>query len=206
MDREIWKCNFSIRYSSSKRESPERSLAYQKLFPDERDLGVMLSVAPYSTSAFNGLKLEGGLFSGNGIRQDDNGKLDFIGRLSYTRSNSYADGTSSYKSFNYMRSFFSGHAYFIQDIYKTPFTLVLKYGYLDPNTKMAGDEITEKTELFNHNYGFGLLWRATSNIRVQAFYELVKNELTSSIAVNGNADYSKNIADNLFTLRVQYKF
>lgn len=285
-----------IRYSSSKRESPERTLAYQKLFPDERDLGVMLSLAPYTTSMFNGLKLEGGLFSGNGVRQDDNGKLDFIGRLSYTRTdanfsygigisyynglvnnadtflynvekdvdvnkwvksnveqnmlnkreyygfdaqvtlasswgltqfrgevlggtqpslksdfgspkaNTYSDGTTSYKSFNYMRSFFSGHAYFIQDIYKTPFTLVLKYGYLDPNTKMAGDEIKDKTDLFNHNYGFGLLWRATANIRVQAFYELVKNELTNSIAVNGNADYSKNIADNVFTLRVQYKF
>jgi len=281
-----------IRYSSSRRESPERTLTYQKLFPDERDLGAMLAFAPSSTSILTGLKVEGGLFSGNGIRQDDNGKLDFIGRLSYSKvdanysygfgvsyynglvnnadtfvynvekvddihkwvktgvdknmlnkreyygvdaqvtlssswglttfrgellggtqpsvksdfgspkSNTYVDGTP----FNYMRSFFSGHAYFIQDIYKTPFTLVLKYGYLDPNTKMAGDEITNKTDLFNHNYGFGLLWRATPNIRVQAFYELVKNELTNGIAVSGNADYSKNIADNVFTLRVQYKF
>jgi hypothetical protein len=281
-----------IRYSSSRRESPERTLAYQKLFPDERDLGFMLSLAPYTTSAFNGLKLEGGLFSGNGIRQDDNGKLDFIGRLSYTKSDanfSYGIGVSYYNglvnntdtfaynvekvvdeykwvktsveknilnkreyfgfdaqvtlssswgltnirgevlggtqpsvkndfgspkanmyvdgsSFNYMRSFFSGHAYFIQDIYKTPFTLVLKYGYLDPNTKLAGDEITNKTDLYNHNYGFGLLWRATPNIRVQAFYEFVENEFTSNIAVSGNADYSKNLADNVFTLRVQYKF
>lgn len=105
-----------------------------------------------------------------------------------------------------MRSFISGHVYFIQDIYKTPLTLVLKYGYLDPNTQMSGDEITDKTDLFNKNFGFGLLWRATPNIRVQAFYEIVSNEFTHSIAINGNADYSKNIADNVFTLRVQYKF
>jgi phosphate-selective porin len=71
---------------------------------------------------------------------------------------------------------------------------------------MAGDEITEKTDLINHNYGFGLLWRVSSNVRLQAFYELVKNETTTGIAVNGNADYSKNIADNVFTLRLQYKF
>ena len=281
-----------IRYSSSRRESPERTLTYQKLFPDERDLGVVLALAPYKTSAFNGLKLEGGLLSGNGIRPDDNGKLDFISRLSYTKTDanfSYGIGVSYYNglvnntdtfvynvekvvdvnnwvrsdvdkntlnkreyygvdaqltiasswglttfrgellggtqpsvkgdfgspkantyvdgsSFNYMRSFFSGHAYFIQDIYKTPFTLVLKYAYLDPNKKIAGDEITNKTDLYNKNFGFGLLWRATPNIRVQAFYEIVENEFTNGITVNGNADYSKNLADNVFTLRVQYKF
>lgn len=285
-----------IRYSSSRRESPERTLTYQKLFPDERDLGAMITLAPPTTFSWNGLKLEAGLFSGNGIRLDDNGKMDFIGRLSYVKtesnysfglgvsyyngmvnnadtfvynvekvgnihkwvksgieknsfnkreyfgfdaqvtlssswgltsirgevlggtqpsvkgdfgspkSNTYADGSLSYKPFNYMRSFISGHVYFIQDIYKTPLTLVLKYGYLDPNTQMSGDEISDKTDLFNNNFGFGLLWRATPNIRVQAFYEIVSNEFTHSIAINGNADYSKNIADNVFTLRVQYKF
>jgi hypothetical protein len=285
-----------ITFSSSKRESPERSLVVQKLFPDERDLGGMLTIAPPKTHFLNGLKLDAGLFSGNGIRQDDDGNLDFIGRLGYTRSNAniswglgasyyygmvnnadtfiynvetvndvnkwvktaveanqlnvrqywgfdaqfsvstvlgmtslrgeimggtqpsiksdfsspkatgYSDGTTSYKSFNYMRNFIGGHFYVVQDIYRTPFTLVFKYGYLDPNTKLAGDEITDKTDLVNNNYGFGILWRASANVRVQAFYELVKNENTTGIAVNGNADYSKDVLDNVFTLRLQYKF
>lgn len=285
-----------IRYSSSRRESPERSLVFQKLFPDERDMGGMLTIGAPKNFFLEGLKLEAGLFSGNGIRQDDNGKMDFIGRVSYLKStanvsfglgasyyygtvnnadtfiynvetvndinqwvktaveanqlntrqywgvdaqftvsttsgltnvrgeilggtqpsvksdfgspksNTYSDGTTTYKSFNYMRNFFGGHVYLIQDIYKTPLSVVLKYGYLDPNTQLAGEEIKDKTDLINQNYGFGLLWRASANVRVQAFYEIVRNEYTTGIAVNGNANYSKDVADNIFTLRLQYKF
>ncbi len=88
-----------ISYSSSKRESPERSLIYQKLFPDERDLGASLIIAAPKGSSLEGLKFEGGLFSGNGIRVDDNSKTDFIGHLKYekTLSNmSFGLGASMY--------------------------------------------------------------------------------------------------------------
>jgi hypothetical protein len=74
-----------ISYSSSNRESPERSLIFQKLFPDERDLGAMLTVAAPNGTVVEGLKLDAGLFSGNGIRTDDNSKMDFIGHLKYDK-------------------------------------------------------------------------------------------------------------------------
>jgi hypothetical protein len=73
---------FEIAYSSSLRESPERSRIFQMLFPDERDLGVSLTLQPSKTSPLNFLKLEGGWFAGNGIRPQIGSRMDFIGRLS----------------------------------------------------------------------------------------------------------------------------
>ena len=74
-----------ITYSSSRRESPERSRIFQTLFPDERDLGVMLVLQPAKSSPLNIFKLDAGLFSGNGIRPQIQTKMDFIGRLSVTQ-------------------------------------------------------------------------------------------------------------------------
>ena len=84
-----------ISYSSSLRESPERSTGCQELFPGERDLGAMLVVAAPSSSVLSGLKLEAGLFSGNGIASasagangtlDFKNKKDFISHLHYKKS------------------------------------------------------------------------------------------------------------------------
>jgi len=74
-----------IAYSSSLRESPERSRIIQSLFPDERDLGVMLTLQPAKTSAWNFLKLEAGLFAGNGIKPQIDSHMDFIGHLSVNK-------------------------------------------------------------------------------------------------------------------------
>ena len=52
---------YEISYSSSKRESPERSTIFQTLFPDERDLGSMITLQAPKTSPLNFLKLQAGL-------------------------------------------------------------------------------------------------------------------------------------------------
>ncbi len=73
---------YEIGYSSSQRESPERSTVFQTLFPDERDLGAMFVLQPGKTSPWNFIKFEGGLFAGNGIKSDTDSKKDFIAHLS----------------------------------------------------------------------------------------------------------------------------
>ncbi len=75
-----------ISFSSSRRESPERSMVVSTLFPNERDLGSMLTLQADKNSAWHFLKLQAGLFAGNSIAQETDSRLDFIGRLSATRS------------------------------------------------------------------------------------------------------------------------
>ena len=58
---------FEIQQSSADRETPERSRYVQMLLPNERDLGAMLTYQPVKGSALFGLKVDAGLFSGNGI-------------------------------------------------------------------------------------------------------------------------------------------
>jgi hypothetical protein len=73
-----------VAYSSNLRESPERSTGCQELFPGERDLGAMLVIQAPKNSILDGLKLETGLFSGNGTLDFKN-KKDWISHLSYKK-------------------------------------------------------------------------------------------------------------------------
>ena len=76
---------YEIAYSSSRRESPERSRIFQSLFPDERDLGIALTLQPSKSSPLNFLKFEGGLFAGNGIKPQFTNHMDFIGHLTASK-------------------------------------------------------------------------------------------------------------------------
>lgn len=70
-----------ISYSTSQSESPERSLINHNLFPDGRDLGVKVSIQAPSSSSFNFLSLNAGLFAGNGIKLETDNRRDFIGQI-----------------------------------------------------------------------------------------------------------------------------
>ena len=279
---------YEISYSSSRRESPERSTIFQTLFPDERDLGGMLVLQAAKTSPLNFLKLEAGLFAGNGIKQDNDNRKDFIGHISANRNlkdniklalgasyyggsvyqgtanryemdgksfvlnsdpankgkyakreyvgvdgqfvlisplgmtqlrGEYLFGTqpgakSGSKSPNaatlpnadtYIRDFGGGYLMLVQDFGNLPFSAILKYDSYDPNVKVAGNEVgengTDKGDVAFNTLGAGLLWRVNNNVRVQAYYDFVKNETSVNLA-----DYNQDVKDNLFTLHVQYKF
>lgn len=77
---------YELGYSSSTRESPEYSAMCNKLFPDEKDLGVMLTLAAQKESPISFLKFQAGVFAGNGLKQESNSRLDFIGRLSLKKN------------------------------------------------------------------------------------------------------------------------
>lgn len=70
---------YEISYSSSLRESPERSRVYLSLFPDERDCGAML------TSTLGEFSLNAGLFNGNGVATEIDSHKDFIGRAAWLK-------------------------------------------------------------------------------------------------------------------------
>lgn len=106
-------------------------------------------------------------------------------------------------SFAYNRKFMGWHLYYIQDIYHTPLSLVLKYAHADNNTEMDVDDIANagsqypRADLAYDNFGFGLLWNITDYLRATAFYDIYSNETNDVID-----DYK----DNRLTIRLQYKF
>ena len=74
---------YEISYSSSSRESPERSRLFQTLFPGERELGAKLFYAP-QMGPLSMMRVDVGVFNGSGptANEFDNFK-DIIGHVSY---------------------------------------------------------------------------------------------------------------------------
>ena len=278
---------YEISYSSSQRETPERSTIFQTLFPEERDLGAMVTLQPPGTSSLHFLKLEAGFFAGNGIKQETDNRKDFIGHLSANKSlrkiqvgggisyynggvyqgtenvytieehsfvlnndmentgqfakreyigfdwqigiksiigltqlrGEYLFGTQPGKDSGsnspnasslptndtYIRKFRGGYVIWVQYAGQLPLAAVLKYDWYDPNTKISGNNIgqnnTGKGDIQQNTVGLGALWNIYPNLRLQACYEINKNEKTDNVSA-----YRDDRKDNVFTLRMQYKF
>ncbi|MEI6061152.1 MAG: hypothetical protein WCR72_10610 [Bacteroidota bacterium] len=297
---------YEIGYSSSVRETPERARAFQSLFPGERDLGAKITLAPKKGTRFDFIKLDAGLFSGNGINPEFDSRKDFIGHLGIAKANvkqtikfgfgvslydggvfqtnkyvytmgTVSDGTkgfvvdstsankNGYAKRQYMgldaqlsvqsgigittlrgeylkgkqpgssstnqspslaaapvagdtynREFSAYYFYFIQNIGTSRHQFVLKYDVYDPNTKVSGSDIKSKSgtiktymtanDIKFSTLGLGWTYRFNSQVKFTAFYEIVKNETTGITGTNSINNYSKDLKDNVLTLRVQYKF
>ncbi|MFM7017161.1 MAG: hypothetical protein ACKOX3_12630 [Bacteroidota bacterium] len=104
---------------------------------------------------------------------------------------------------------------FINTLYSLiPGQIVLKYDWYDPNTDVKGDEIgknvtvgatgrkaTNATDLRYDTFGFGVAYFLSNNAKILAYYDTVKNETSKNLS-----GYTKDLKDNVFTLRFQYKF
>ena len=106
----------------------------------------------------------------------------------------------------YIRNVQGGYVHLIQDIADTKHTLAVKYDWYDPNTKLSGDQIgvgakTGSADIAYRTLGFSYLYRMNSSVRLLADYDYVINEESKNL--NG---YNRNRRDNVFTLRLQYKF
>jgi len=111
----------------------------------------------------------------------------------------------------YIRPFVGWYAMFVQKIKTSPFSAVVKYDVYNPNTKVKNDEIglngTSATDIKYATFGMGCLFDPTSQFRILLYYEIVRNETSSNMASpDWRNDFSKNRKDNIFTLRLQYKF
>jgi hypothetical protein len=113
----------------------------------------------------------------------------------------------------YMRKLSGGYVLLTQDLGKTPFTTVIKYDYYNPNTEISGNHIDSKGEIAMTNIGFGFLWSVYQNLRLTAYCNIVKNETTNKLKNKTDESgkitehgYEYDRKDNVFTLRLQYKF
>jgi hypothetical protein len=105
----------------------------------------------------------------------------------------------------YNRDFAGGYLLFVQQLGKSPLSAVLKYDWYDPNTAIEGNAIgfhhSGSGDVAFRHFGGGVLWWITSDVRIQAYYEVNRNETTERLAA-----YSNDLRDNAFTLRLQYRF
>ncbi len=285
---------FEIMYSSSSRETPERTRLFQTLFPGERDLGVKLEIMP-TKGMLQYFNFKGGLFAGNGISAETDSKKDFIGRLGFqfpftsinmaldgglslyrgfvrlddaTKDASgntvqysvfkldsptsvttltdkfvernyiggdlqlYTDlpviggfslrgeyiagtqpGTKSASSFYkagsgdlYLRNFKGYYICYVQNIGSRN-QFVAKYDSYDPNADVTADDFGKgnsklgAADLQYNTLGLGWIYHWDSNVKIVAYYDMVKNETVSTLK-----GYESDLKDNVFTLRIQYKF
>ena len=290
---------FEIEYSSSNRESPERSRLFQTLFPGERDLGAKLTITPQSKE-LSFLKLDLGLLNGTGPTANDfDSHKDFIGHLTMQfplpqhgfaldiGGSTYLGGVREagsvvYKNVgvlpngakgflkdsstanigaaadrNYfgvdaqlyydlpilggltlrgeyitgkqtgtfssttsptaqpseivMRNFNGAYFYYIQNIGLSQ-QFVLKYDFYDPNTDADVTNIGAPGSNFStgdikfSTLGIGWVYHWDANIKLIAYYDIVKNEKIHPLASGNLVPFRSDLKDNVLTLRVQYKF
>lgn len=161
-------------------------------------------IGEYSTRCYYGLDGQFLLNSGAGLTSL---RAEMIaGKQPGALGDSKSPNSSTLPTIDtYRRDFLSYNIYLIQDLGETKHSLVAKFDSYDPNTKLSGDEVglggSGKGDVKRYNLGFGYLYRMSSNFRLMAYYDMAYNEKTQNIA-----GYNSNIKDNIFTLRLQYKF
>jgi len=131
----------------------------------------------------------------------------------------------------YMRHVSGGYLTLMQDLGRLPFTVLLKYDWYNPNTKVSGNHIgvpgsgTGSAPFVNfstpwtngnvaiNTLGFGAVWDINNLLKLTAYYDIVRNEtshhLTDRINTEGQIlmyGYEGIRPANVFTLRLQYRY
>jgi len=107
----------------------------------------------------------------------------------------------------YLREFAGYYINYVQNL-GDRFQLVVKYDVYDPNTSVSGDEIGNvaaaklgPADIKFSTLGFGLVHYWDDNVKFVFYYDMVENETTNNISA-----YNNDLKDDVFTVRMQYKF
>jgi hypothetical protein len=105
----------------------------------------------------------------------------------------------------YVRHVQGYYIMFVQNIAQTRHSIVIKYDVFDPNTKASGTQLTDASAFTSQDVkysdlGLGYTCRINPNTKLVVYYDINKNENT------GLKGYTKDLKDNVWTIRLQYKF
>ncbi len=110
------------------------------------------------------------------------------------------------------RNFMGWYLSWIQN-YGTKFQSVVKYDVYDPNTDVEGKNIGLAAngklgagDVKFTTLGLGVLYYWDDIVRLTAYYDMITNETVNSAATGSLLPYTKDLKDNVFTLRAQVKF
>ena len=108
----------------------------------------------------------------------------------------------------YRRNFSGWYVTLVQNLADVG-QVVLKYDFYDPNTSVtpadfvAGSNLSAADVRYS-TFGFGYVHHLDGNIKATAYYEVVKNETLP--ATSPQRGFAEDIKDNVFTLRLQYRW
>lgn len=115
------------------------------------------------------------------------------------------DYTSLPDDDTYIRNFSGGYITFVQELGSSSISFLTKYDFYDPNIDVKKNAIglggTTKADVSYTTLGAGLLWQMQNGLKLTGYYDFVMNEQSDKLS-----GYDKDMADNVFTLRLQYKF
>lgn len=106
----------------------------------------------------------------------------------------------------YVRHFDAAFFYFLQNIINKNHQVGIKYDWYDPNTDVSGNELGKAGTAFTgadvryNTLGGGYIYHVNDNLKVVLWYDHVRNETTSL------AGFTKDVDDNVFTARLQFRF
>jgi hypothetical protein len=105
----------------------------------------------------------------------------------------------------YVRQVQGFYLMFVQNILQSPHSIVIKYDVFDPNTKASGTQLTDAAGYSSQDVkygdlGLGYILRINPNTKLLVYYDINANEST------GLKGYTKDLKDNVLTLRLQFKF
>jgi phosphate-selective porin len=110
------------------------------------------------------------------------------------------------KNGTFIREFNGSYMYLIQRLGESKHELVVKYEWYDPNTKLSGNQIsssnarTGRADVKYTALGLGYNYYYDENILFMFHYNIVTNEKTNITGLE------KDLEDNIFTIRMQYRF
>jgi len=111
----------------------------------------------------------------------------------------------------YVRNFSGWYVNYIQNIGLSS-QFLLKYDVFDPNTDVGAAEIGAAGS--NHSVGdirystlgLGWIYHWDANVKFTAYYDIVTNEQVNAAATGVLKPFVDDVKDNVFTLRMQFKF
>jgi hypothetical protein len=113
----------------------------------------------------------------------------------------------------YVRNFMGWYVYLVQNIGSSE-QVVVKYDVYDPNSDLAAGDIgvvpqSSAADLRYSTLGLGFIHHWDENVKFVFYYEFVDNEKVTQSVASANsslAPFAENVKDNLFTLRMQFRF
>ncbi|MDI6779293.1 MAG: porin [Bacteroidota bacterium] len=128
-----------------------------------------------------------------------------------TYNSFYYPTSSDPKPSLYSRNFNGWYINYIQNI-GLYHQFILKYDVFDPNTDVKGSDIgipgsnITTADIKYSTLGVGWVYHWDANVKFTLYYDIVKNEKVNHTATGALANFTRDLKENVLTMRMQYRF